>query len=198
MAKPLDPTVKTILAKHKIDPKEALWDCHGTWVMYHRYIERVAADAGIVFDPPQVLEANGANKSVALSVTGHMADRYEWSIGEAAPGNNKNSYPYAMAEKRAKDRVALKLIGLHGFVYSEDEMPESGNGKAAPNTDAAIAEQLITKIKATRTQQDLFNLKESADFKASFVDLPSADRERVGAAGLERRTYFESMKGRAA
>ena len=26
-----------------------------------------------------------------------------------------------MAEKRAKDRVVLKLVGLHGLVYSEDE-----------------------------------------------------------------------------
>ena len=27
-----------------------------------------------------------------------------------------------MAEKRAVDRAILKLLGLHGFVYSEDEM----------------------------------------------------------------------------
>ena len=128
MAKPLDPTVKEILAKYKIDPKEALWDCHGTWVMYHRHIERVAADNKITFDPPKVLEANGATKSVAVCVTGTMGDRVEWSIGEAAPGNNKNAYPYAMAEKRAKDRVALKLIGLHGFIYSEDEISEPSNG----------------------------------------------------------------------
>ena len=41
---------------------------------------------------------------------------------EASPKNNKNNYPYAMAEKRAIDRAILKLIGLHGFVYSEDEV----------------------------------------------------------------------------
>ena len=29
-----------------------------------------------------------------------------------------------MAEKRAKDRVILKLVGLHGYVYSEDESDE--------------------------------------------------------------------------
>ena len=54
-------------------------------------------------------------------VMGHMGDKSEWSIGEASPSNNKNSYPYAMAEKRAKDRVILKLVGLHGDVYAEDE-----------------------------------------------------------------------------
>ena len=45
-------------------------------------------------------------------------------MGEASPKNNKNAYPWAMAEKRAKDRVILKLIGLHGLVYSEQEADE--------------------------------------------------------------------------
>jgi hypothetical protein len=43
---------------------------------------------------------------------------------EIAAKNNKNSYPYAMAEKRAVDRAILKLIGIHGFVYSDDEVNE--------------------------------------------------------------------------
>ena len=48
-------------------------------------------------------------------VMGHMGDKSEWSIGEVSPHpTSKNSYPYAMAEKRAKDRVILKLVGLHG------------------------------------------------------------------------------------
>ena len=47
--------------------------------------------------------------------------RTEWSIGEATPYNNKNGYPFAMAEKRAKDRVILKLVGIAGDVYSSEE-----------------------------------------------------------------------------
>jgi hypothetical protein len=34
-----------------------------------------------------------------------------------------------MAEKRAYDRCVLKLLGLHGFVYSEDEMPDELRNK---------------------------------------------------------------------
>ena len=30
-----------------------------------------------------------------------------------------------MAEKRAKDRVILKLIGLHGYIYSDDELEDT-------------------------------------------------------------------------
>jgi hypothetical protein len=113
--------LSTILAKHELDPKKAVWDCHGTWIAYHWACEQIARQAGIKFDTPVVVEADSANGIVAVHVTGNMNDEYEWSFGEASPANNKNSYPWAMAEKRAKDRVILKLVGLHGEVYSEEE-----------------------------------------------------------------------------
>ena len=125
----IDPLVKAILEKHGLDPVQALWNCRGTLVMYHKYIEQIAAKTGIKFSTPQVYESN-SEKGVAMLVAGtitemegdiRMGERTEWSIGEAAPGNNKNAYPWAMAEKRAKDRVALKLLGLYGLVYSEEE-----------------------------------------------------------------------------
>lgn len=120
MAQKLDPIIGETLKKHGFGP-DACWNCHGVWVVYHKVLEQIAAKAGVTFDAPQVMEANGAGKSVAICVSGTLADRTEWSIGEASPANNKNAYPWAMAEKRAKDRVILKLIGLHGFAYSEEE-----------------------------------------------------------------------------
>lgn len=100
------------------------WDCHGTPVILHKALERVAAHKGITFDTPVVVESEISQKNVALYCVGHLGDKSEWSFGEAAPYNNTNPYPYAMAEKRAKDRVILKLVGLHGYVYSEDESDE--------------------------------------------------------------------------
>jgi len=120
MAKKLDPKIAAILKEHGFGP-DACWDCHGTWVVYHKVLERIAASAGIVFDAPQLIEANGEKGIAALVVTGSIGDKKMWSIGEAAPKNNKNAYPWAMAEKRAVDRVVLKLIGLHGWAYSEEE-----------------------------------------------------------------------------
>ena len=102
-------------------PKQAGWNCHGTYVLLHKAFEKVAVHRKIVFKEPKILECNSEKKVVSLLVTGTMGDKSEWSIGEASPSNNKNSYPYAMAEKRAKDRVILKLVGLHGDVYAEDE-----------------------------------------------------------------------------
>lgn len=45
------------------------------------------------------------------------------SYGESSPDNTKQSYPVAMAEKRAKARVVLQVAGFYQQgVYSEDEL----------------------------------------------------------------------------
>ena len=61
-------------------------------------------------------------KCVIIKATGKLADKVIETFGEAAPMNNSNGYPVAMAEKRAMSRVVLKLAGFyeHG-VFSEDE-----------------------------------------------------------------------------
>lgn len=143
--------IADILAKFDLDPKEALWDCHGTLVIYHKHCELIAAKAGIVFDPPQIIEGRSADKIVAICAVGRLGERSEWSIGEAAPGNNKNAYPYAMAEKRAKDRVILKLVGLSAYLYSEDEADSFKDAKpkpeAAPGAPADIAPAIVEFFK---------------------------------------------------
>lgn len=120
--------------------KEDFWDCHGTWVVYHRALEKAAAGAGVKWQAPQVLECD-ATKAVSVIATGELDGRIEWSIGEANPKNNKNAYPWAMAEKRAKDRVILKLLGFAGEVYSEEEADDFKDAKparqAAPRGEVA-------------------------------------------------------------
>ena len=118
-----------LLEDVEITPHKAVWDCHGTPVLLHKALEKIAAKKNIMFDAPQIISCDVASKEAVICVTGHMKDATEWSIGEAAPYNNKNSYPFAMAEKRAKDRVILKLVGLHGDVYSEEEADDFKNAK---------------------------------------------------------------------
>ena len=43
----IDEKIKKILEQFKINPAKALWDCHGTQIMYHRYIEEIGASAGV-------------------------------------------------------------------------------------------------------------------------------------------------------
>jgi hypothetical protein len=116
--------------------QDDIWQVQGATVIKHKALERLAACARIEFDKPTILRAE--RDEAVLLVTGCMcaADnknggvtRHEWSIGEALVNVNYRvtgkmaAYVYAMAEKRAKDRVILKLAGLHG-IYSEDEADE--------------------------------------------------------------------------
>tara|TARA_Y100001972_G_scaffold53839_1_gene66407 strand:+ start:5149 stop:5562 length:414 start_codon:yes stop_codon:yes gene_type:complete len=63
--------------------------------------------------------------SAAAKATATFKDLLIESFGEANNKNNKNSYPLAMAEKRAMSRVILKLTGFYELgVYGEDEIEE--------------------------------------------------------------------------
>lgn len=139
--------LKQIFQELQLAPQEAVWDCHGTPVVLHKALELVAAHKGITFDAPVMIEADAEAKKVVMLVTGRLGEKTEWSIGEASPYNNKNSYPFAMAEKRAKDRVILKLINVAGYVYSEEEADDFKESRpqhtAAPEPVPAQAPTLM-------------------------------------------------------
>jgi len=147
----ISPELKTILEKYG-ETSDAVWDCHGTWICRHAPLERIARKAKITFDPPQVIQADGLNACAAMVVFGHLGEISEWSIGEAAPANNRNSYPFAMAEKRAKDRVILKLIGLHGMVYSEIEADDFRPEPTSKSGEKFGGPLTVTELKR-RTRQ---------------------------------------------
>jgi hypothetical protein len=108
-------------AQYKIADDE-VWEVHGsTWVVKHKALERVAAEVGIVWDKPELKVCDMAQGFCAVLFCGRLGEKVEYSFGEASPKNNKNSYPIAMAEKRSKDRVILKLLAVHGDLYSEEE-----------------------------------------------------------------------------
>ncbi len=133
-----------------IDPKvgEALRQCgigqegawkhkqSGKWIVAHWALERLSAFKGITYDEPKFLVTE--RDAAAVVVTGRLGDKSEWSVGEAVVGLNytvkdkQPGYPYAMAEKRAKDRVILKLIGLHGHAYSEEEADDFKESRNNP------------------------------------------------------------------
>jgi len=132
-----DEAVK-IFKELKINGSEATWDCHGTPVVLHKYIEIIGAKLNVSIDSLDVIEANAKDGIVSMKCVASIKDRQVISYGECSPKNNKNAYPYAMAEKRAVDRCILKLANLHGFVYSENEIDDK-----APSSKPKIAEKKV-------------------------------------------------------
>ena len=55
-------------------PSQAGWNCHGTYVLLHKALEKVAVHRKIVFKEPTILECNSDKKVVSLLVTGNMGE----------------------------------------------------------------------------------------------------------------------------
>lgn len=166
-----DKAIMEILGRYGEDSRTATWRVQSSVVIYHKALERIAAKAAIRFEQPTIIRAEG-DEAVIL-VTGIMrvqpeqeapdgegraGVRREWSIGEAKVNVNyrvsgrQAAYVYAMAEKRAKDRVILKLVGLHGLLYSEEEADEFKTGRPAnetePGPEPAAAQNRRTMLEA--------------------------------------------------
>lgn len=162
-----DQKIAEVLAKFGEPMAGNVWRVQGSPVIYHKALERIAAQAKITFDLPTIIRAE-TDEAVIL-VAGRMGERMEWSIGEAVmqggshPGNYRVSgkqaaYVWAMAEKRAKDRVILKLIELHGLLYSEEEADEFKQGRpsSTPSTEPSGSESMasVTVIKARSAMEE--------------------------------------------
>jgi hypothetical protein len=153
--------IQKLKEEFNLSPND-VWDCHGTWVMLHRACEKVASKMGIVFDEPKVLNVSG--ESIAILVTGRIGDDSAWSVGEASPKNNKNAYPWAMAEKRAKDRVILKLArfseaGVYSDIEADDFKSSRDNndqGQLVEIITGAQCETLTKLIIDTNSDEDKF------------------------------------------
>lgn len=122
MANRLPKEISHFMEKYGVGADE-VWPVPGgkAYAVKHKALERIAVAQKITFERPAVIGCDLAEKSMVVCVFGKMGDREEWTFGEASPGNNKNKYFAAMTEKRAKDRVILKLLSAHGDLYSEDE-----------------------------------------------------------------------------
>jgi hypothetical protein len=150
-----DEQIAAILARFGEPADGSIWQVEGQAFTHHRTLERIAAQARITFDPPTVLRAE--RDEAVLLVVGRMGERTEWSIGEAlvdmnyhVPGSEP-AYVYALAEKRAKDRVILKLIGLPDVVSSEEphavESHPSSSNENTPAADLGMEPSIVVELK---------------------------------------------------
>lgn len=225
MAKP-SKAVLEFMERYKVESDE-IWEVHGsTWVVKHKALERVAAEQGVTWDRPAMLECNSADGVAAMCVFGKLGERMEWSIGEALtvrqdrPGGNykvtgrQAGYVYAMAEKRAKDRVILKLLDAYSTLYSEAEAddferknphvtrPEDilpateydGNGHPVDNIPAPDADA-IQKLRVADQKPIFAAMQNEIHATGSIAELTAwaeANRNRLGAL---KPDYQEFLRG---
>lgn len=131
------------------------------WICLHKFLERVAQKAGITFDEPKVF--NLEKDEIALYVNGRKDGFTAWAIGEASAKNCKNDYRWAMAEKRAKDRVILKLLGVAGDVYSEEEADDFKQKPEKDEFEKQAAAEKAARTKALKAGKDIPASKQSLE-----------------------------------
>jgi hypothetical protein len=155
--------LKDLIQAVNMSEQEATWDCHGTPVIYHDALERIADHVGITFEVPREINCDLEKGIFCVHYVGTDGDKIAESYGEATPQNNKNAYASAMAEKRAKDRVILKLIGLSGQVYSNDE------------ADWKKIEKERKEEERRKKEQETINLSDSTNEPEPEVEEPIED-----------------------
>ncbi len=101
----------------------------GVFAVKHKALERIAAKRGIILLDLRLEFVDLANKmALVRAEMSRNGTNKAISFGEATPYNNKNAYPVAMAEKRAVGRCILKILHVHGDIYSESEVDATDPG----------------------------------------------------------------------
>jgi len=104
------------------------------YIITHDACQKIGDMEGIIFGPPQIL--NSEQSFVRMVISAKKGEVLMWSIGEADTKNCKNLYFGAMAEKRGKDRVILKLINAYEYgIYSDVEADDFKKPKYEHRTE---------------------------------------------------------------
>jgi hypothetical protein len=197
--------IRELFKKHDVPlGRKDIWDVKGKPVVHHAALERLAAGMGLTWDAPNVITAK--SDEVVLWCRATRKDNIsEWSFGEAkiaqkgVVGGNyrvtgeQPAYPFAMAEKRAKDRVIIKLAGLHG-AYSNEEADEFADAQPKGNepetkAQSTKAEPAKEKAKAEPAKE---NEAEANGAKVLDAEL-KADQDAKKAEG-KKPDYTDAEK----
>jgi len=92
-------------------------------------IDKIQAKENIKIEY-DICKASEDNKYIIIQAFASHGDRTIQTFGESSPSNTTNSYPVAMAEKRAMSRAVLKLAGFYELgAFGEDESDEFDKNK---------------------------------------------------------------------
>lgn len=176
----------------KLKKNGGMWEHKpGKWIIKHLEVEKLAQ----LYNIETNIDLVNCNleKDVAVVKAAALYNQKKfYSLGEVSPKNNQFDYPIAVAEKRAVDRVILKALGIHGNVYSDQEMP---NEKSNNNENTGIkldhADIIEQRIKTCTHQANLEQLK--SQNKKFLTELKTQDLprfEKLKKAFVDRKQQF--------
>jgi hypothetical protein len=161
----------------KLKSTGGMWKINnGKYAIKHLELEKLAYKYNI--------ETNIDLKSCDLSkgcavvkgVATYNGKQY-FSFGEVSPLNNDFNFPVAVAEKRAADRAILKALGIHGNVYSDEELSNiQHNVNANTGVDLNLSSVILERIKNITSHANLNQL--ASKNKAYLTELKKQDSKK--------------------
>ena len=150
----------------------------GKWIITHDACEKIADQENISFVLPEIYTDN--NSDVAMIGSAKKGDKVVWSTGEASSRTCAMKYYWAMAEKRLKDRLTLKIINAYQYGVSSET--EADDFKRESNN---ITEEMIARFDKLLSH-DCFKGKKT-EVKKKWAKLFLGDNPKVeGASALAK------------
>ena len=158
------------------------------YIITHDACQKIGDMEGIIFGPPQIL--NSEQNFVRMVISAKKGEVLMWSIGEADTKNCKNLYFGAMAEKRGKDRVILKLINAYEYgIYSDVEADDFKKPKYEHRTEDQAKE--FSELKGHPAFEGLKKFSNDEWKKCSSIQ----DYEDVLVRMRKERDKFDGITG---
>ena len=119
----IDDNLLQLLKKHKLTKDDVWFMSHAKkYAITHKSMEKIQVREKIQITDLELSFIDLGLGACVVKCTAVKDKLQVITFGECNKKNNHNAYPVAMAEKRSIDRAILKLAGMHGDFYSEDEL----------------------------------------------------------------------------
>ena len=119
-------TLKRLFIENNLVKEDVFKHAHYT-IITRAGIDKIMAanEIEIQYD---IVNLSDDHSHCLIKALGKRGDKIIQTFGECTPKNNKNAYPVAMAEKRAKSRIVLMLAGFYELgIFGEDEADDFSN-----------------------------------------------------------------------
>ena len=176
----------------KLKADGGMWEIGpGKFAIKHLELEKLANTYNIETNV-EIKHCNLEKGCAVVKAVATFNGKNFYTLGEVSPLNNDFIFPIAVAEKRAADRAILKALGIHGNIYSSEELSNIKNNNNQ-NTGIDLNQEtiILERIKNASHQANLEMIKsQNKDFLTELKKQDLKRYEKLKQAFLNRNQQF--------
>ena len=176
----------------KLKANGGMWEIGpGKFAIKHLELEKLANTYNIETNV-EIKHCNLEKGCAVVKAVATFNGKNFYTLGEVSPLNNDFIFPVAVAEKRAADRAILKALGIHGNIYSSEELSNIKNNNNE-NTGIDLNQEtiILERIKNASHQANLEMIKsQNKDFLTQLKKQDLKRYEKLKQAFLNRNQQF--------